>query len=243
MGMAVWLPSLQDIGLKIWLILGAAVVFIAGLIIVLALFFGSKENARDESTEASEAHSTKASEQKPAENYELITDRIRRVEKKYKSILFAAADIASLPVTIPVNVAMQLAQQNKRCLLIDADLKRDAVAKAFEIGAEAAGGGLRVKAFQTELKNLWVWPAHNFTRVKQMNVKPIVTKALEKFDFVLINAPSLMESPDRRQIASAAQAALVFGESATQATNLAQLIKSTDCTLIGNIQIPRTQAS
>jgi len=173
--------------------------------------------------------------------YESVIKRIKRVKKKYKSILFASIGAGALPVTIPVNVAIGLAKKKKRCLLIDLDLRRDAVAKAFGLDAEQSG--LRAKSVQTEFENLWVWPGHNFSQLKQMNIMEIVEKALdkkspEKFDFILINAPALVSSPDRKQIISAARAAFICTKNTSEMKKLAELIKPLDCTIIGHIHIP-----
>ena len=170
------------------------------------------------------------------DNYEPIIKRIKRVKKKYKSILFTSIEAGALPVTIPVNVAIGLAKNKKRCLLIDLDLKRDAIAKVFGLDAEQSG--LRAKAVQTEIENLWVWPGHNFSQSKQMNVTEIVEKAEDKFDFILINAPSLVSSPDRKQIISAARAAFICAKNTSEMKKLTELIKPLDCTIIGHIQIP-----
>ena len=172
----------------------------------------------------------------PLQNYRHIAEQIERVERKYRSILFASVNLGSLPVTIPVNVAVELAKSKKRCLLIDLDLRRDAVAKAFELDAQY--GGVCCKAVQTEFEGLWVWPGHSFTQLRQMNVKMIVQSALDRFDFILINAPSLVSSPDRRQIVSAAQAAFICAKDAPEAARLTELIKPSGCMTIGHIQIP-----
>jgi hypothetical protein len=176
------------------------------------------------------------------DNYEPIVKRIKQVRKKYKSILFTSIEAESLPVTIPVNVAMALAKNKKRCLLIDLDLRRDAIAKAFGFSAEQSG--LRAKALQTEIENLWVWPSHNFSQSKQMNILEIVERAqdkksVDKFDLVLINAPSLLNSPDRKQIILAAQAAFLCTKNApSEMKKLTELIKPLYCTIIGRIQVP-----
>jgi len=170
------------------------------------------------------------------ENYALITERLKRVGRKYRSILFASDRLGSLPVTIPVNVAIRLAKNRKRCLLIDLDLRRNAVASAFELDAQKSG--LRPRAVRTEFENLWLWPGHNFTWLKQMEIRVIVQKALDRFDFILINAPSLVSSPDRRQIISAAQAAFICSKDASEAAKLTELIKPLNCKVIGRIQIP-----
>ena len=173
---------------------------------------------------------------KPAEgSYEPIVKRIRQVKRKYRSILFTSTEAEALPVTIPVNVAMRLAKSKKLCLLIDLDLKRDAVAKAFGLDAEQSS--LRAKAVQTEIENLWVWPGHYFSQSRQMNVTGIVEKAEDSFDFILINAPSLVSSPDRKQIILAARAAFICTKNTSEMKKLAELIKPLDCTIIGHIQI------
>ncbi len=174
---------------------------------------------------------------KPAEgSYEPIVKRIRQVKRKYRSILFTSTEAEALPVTIPVNVAMGLAKSKKLCLLIDLDLKRDAVAKAFGLDAEQSD--LNAKAVQTEIENLWVWPGHYFTQSRHMNVTGIVENAEDKYDFILINAPSLVNSLDRRQIILAAQAAFICAKNASEPDKLTKLIKSLDCTIIGRIQSP-----
>jgi hypothetical protein len=169
-------------------------------------------------------------------NYESIIKRIQ-AKKKYRSILFTSTEAEALPVTIPVNVAMGLAKNKKLCLLIDLDLKRDAVAKAF--GLDADQSSLRAKAVQTEIENLWVWPGHYFSQSKQMNVTEIVEKAEDRFDFILINAPALVRGPDYKQIILAARAAFICGKNASpDMKKLTELMKSLDCTIIGRIQVP-----
>ncbi len=169
-------------------------------------------------------------------NYESIIKRIQ-AKKKYKSILFTSIDSGALPVTIPVNTAIGLAKNKKHCLLIDLDLKRDAVAKAF--GLDAGQSDLSAKAVQTEIENLWVWPGHYFSQSRHMNVTGIVEGAEDNYDFILINAPYLVNSPDRKQIISAAQAAFICDKNASEPEDkLTKLIKSLDCTIIGHIQIP-----
>jgi len=217
-----------------WLILGIAAAVIAIATIALILITLKKRKSK-KSTNTNPADAKESPYKWPEENYEFITERIKRVERKYKSILFASAETASLPITIPVNVAIGLAKNKKRCLLIDLDLKRDAIAEVFELASNK--DGITAKAVRTEFENLWVWPGHNFSRLKQMNIKLIVQKAQHKFDFILINSPSLLNSPDRKQIISAADAAFLCTKSGSEVKKLAELIKPLNCVVIGNIQI------
>jgi len=217
-----------------WVILcvvaGASAVVVLALILIML-----KRRKSKNPVNANLADGKEYPDRRSGEDYEFITKRIEQVRKKYKSILFASADADSLPITIPVNVAIRLAKNKKHCLLIDLDLRRDSIAKAF--GLDSGKNDLRLRAIRTEFENLWVWPGHNFARSKQMNINQIVQKAVDRFDFILINAPSLLSSPDRRQIISAAQAAFICTKDTSEAAKLAELIKPLDCIVIGNVQI------
>lgn len=186
------------------------------------------------------AGSAEGSDEQSKGNYESIIRRIKQAKKKYKSILFASAEMDALPVTIPVNTAIGLAKEKQRCLLIDLDLRRDAVAKVFGLDAEQSG--LSPRSVQTEFENLRIWPAHKFSQSKQMNIVDIVEKgldkkSLQKFDFILINAPALVASIDRKQIIAAAQAAFVCAKDTSEKKKLDELIKPSDCRIIGQINM------
>lgn len=226
------LPKLEVLQNQ-WVILG----IVGGVIAIAVLVLILKILRKRELNKAVNLTNFEGASDKPLEeNYELIIKRIKRFGKKYKSILFASVEPAALSVTLPTNVAIGLVKDKKRCLLIDLDLKRDAIAKAF--GLDDDKNSLSPKAVQTNFENLWVWPAHNFTQLRQMNIKMIVEKALERFDFILINAPSLVSSPDHRQIISVAQAAFLCSRESSEAARLAELMKPSNCTVIGHIQTP-----
>jgi len=110
--------------------IGSGVVVVLVFVVLLWRLRTKKAGAK---TQAADETDTNGREKMTSADYELITQRILQIDGKYKSILFAAAGLNCLPITIPVNAAIQLAEQKKRCLLIDLDLKRDAVAKAFDI--------------------------------------------------------------------------------------------------------------
>jgi len=170
-------------------------------------------------------------------DHALITRRIIKTKGKYKSVLFAAAGVNCLPITIPVNIAIELAKEGKTVLLIDLDLIRNAIAQAFDVPLADDPQQLRPKAHQTVFKGLVIWPAQNFKQSGQMNIKPLAEAAVKKFDFTLINAPYLDGSPDRVQIAASAKAAFIFTQNAEQVQRLAELLKEANCKVIGNIQV------
>lgn len=232
------LPSMGEMHAKSILIaLAAATVGVVALVLVLRIL---KKRKLKKSIIINLDDSEAPLAQKTRGNYDIIVRRISQAGKKCESILFASLEPAALPVTVPVNTAVGLAKGKKSCLLIDLDLERDAVARAFELNIEESD--VRPRAIQTELENLWVWPACYFARLKHMNIQEIVQKALDKFDTVVINAPALATSCDRRQIISAADAAFICAKGTSDIAELSQLMEEMDCKVIGHIQIssPKT---
>lgn len=169
---------------------------------------------------------------------DLIVNHILKLPPKSKSIIFIAPNISSLPTTIPVNVAIQLSKNKKRCLLIDLDLKRNAVANAFDIQPASGPGSSQPKTYQTPFKLLYIWPAHNFTQIQKINIAPLVIAATQKFDYVLINAPYLITNQTWKHIINTSQYCLLFSRNTEQAQPILQFIKQTKCKLLANIQFP-----
>jgi hypothetical protein len=176
-------------------------------------------------------------EQIGEDDYAILTARIEKLAGKKNSFLFAGANLESLPITIPVNVAVQLAEDDYRCLLIDLDLRRDAIAKVFDIDDSPDPKHLKPRPRKTSVENLLIWPAHNFIRSKHMNIKTLVEAAGENYDIILINVPYLEASPDRTQIAAATDFSIIFSKTTTQAERLIDLMETVDSRIIGNIQI------
>ena len=177
------------------------------------------------------------SQQLNQEDYQVITERILKLSKKQKSILFAGTGPCTLPITIPVNVAIQLAEKGRHCLLIDLDLRRDGLAQVFEISNEQINRHLMPRAIKTHFPNLLIWPGRHFIRTRLMNIVEVVDVAARNMDIILINAPEFRTSLDRDQMLDASQACCVFSKNSAQAEDMTRLIKSSQCALIGNIQI------
>lgn len=172
----------------------------------------------------------------PRESYAPVTERIRKLGKKRRSVLFASVDPAALPVAMPAAVAGILGKAGKKCLLVDLDLENDSVAKTFHI--DSGRMGLPGMVVETRFENVSLWPAHNFIQLHQMNVREIVEKAQEQFDIILLNAPGLLSSPDRRQIISSAACAFICSKGQADTSAISELIDESDCRIIGHLQTP-----
>jgi hypothetical protein len=170
-------------------------------------------------------------------DYKALIERIERIGKKLRSVLFGGAGIESLPLTIPVNIAIELSKRGEMCLLIDLDLKRDAIAAAFDIEEDKKPTDFTPKPFDTSFENLKVWPAFNFTKRRYVSVRSLVDAAVNKYDYVLINAPYLDGNVDRSQIGLAAACAFIFTQDEKQTARMYKLLESCNCKIMGNIQI------
>ena len=214
----------------------SAIVVLAVLILVIKKMSGSKKPEQKSGGKVD----VKVGEQlQVAEaDYEMITERIIKLGNKCKSVLFASGGANSLPITIPVNAAIDLAKnKGKKCLLIDLDIRRNAAAKVFNLADKIPIKEVHPKAYDTEIPDLQIWPADNFRKSKQMNIKSLVASAIKKYDIVLVNAPYLNSSPDRRPIASSADYGFVFSNSPQEAGDITSLIEEGDCTPIGNMHV------
>ena len=156
-------------------------------------------------------------------HHDEILEIIKKQNGCLRSLLFAANSLDDLPVTVPVNLAVCLAQMHK-CLLVDLDIKRNAIAQVFELDTTGTDASLIVSSYPTPLDNLSVWPAHNFGMLRQMNLQILFEGAVKKYDYVLIYAPYLTTLTDRRQIAACAKQAIIFsGDNDSQLTKLLQV--------------------
>lgn len=162
-------------------------------------------------------------------NYDHLVAAIKKQNGRAGSLLLAAGSLTDLPVTVPVNLAMRLAETHK-CLLVDLDVKRNAIARVFEIDEAAGNGKVQASSYPTSSENLFVWPARNFEVHRQMNLRALIDVAVKKYDYVLIYAPYLTTLPDRRQIAGCTRQAIAF--TGQNGVRLKQLLQQCNCKVI-----------
>jgi hypothetical protein len=137
-----------------------------------------------------------------------LTRRILEISACPSVILMTSEQYDCLSVTVPVQTAMELVRQKKRCLLIDLDLARNPVAQVFEL--ESLPAPDRPRPIQTPFKDLHVWPAVYFNGERSIPPGKVVAAAAGAYDVVLLYAPLLGQSPFLQPAASACQCALLF---------------------------------
>jgi Mrp family chromosome partitioning ATPase len=174
----------------------------------------------------------KSASQQPPVLDPAIYNKIAALGGTNRSVLFAGAGLEHLPVTIPVQTAVKLAGSGKKVLLIDLDMKRNAIAKVFDPSETTVKACTRPKPLPSSVENLSFWPADFFARFGQMNLRVLIQSASSQFDLLLINAPFLDGHPDRKLIASSAKYGLVFCKTKQQFERLQALLASVECQLL-----------
>lgn len=160
-----------------------------------------------------------SSSQNPvASDPKVLTDRILESTVCPSVILMASEQYDCLSVTIPVQTAMEMVRRKKKCLLMDLDLARNAVARVFEL--ESLPGSDRPRPIQTSFKDLHIWPAAYFTGNRPIPLSRVVIAASGFYDIILIYAPVLLESPFLQTAAAVCQCALVFHPVGNRSENL-----------------------
>ena len=160
-----------------------------------------------------------------------ILNILQKSNGQMRPVLLAASRLADLPVTIPVNLAVSLAGTGK-CLLIDLDSKRDALAKVFEVDSSKIETHLKISPIPTEFENLSIWPARYFDLLRQMNLRSLLDAANKKYDHILLYAPYLTVLADRKQIACCSKQAIIFCKEAERTEQLRRFLKSHDCEIL-----------
>ena len=125
-----------------------------------------------------------------------------------RSILVTSSVPADGKTMTCVNIAIVMAQQGKRILLIDADMRRPSVHNAFKIKGHAGlsniltGGAKIVDTIQSTVQpNLFVLPAglvppHPSELLSSSLMRDLLKKWCEEYDHVIIDTPPVITVTD-----------------------------------------------
>src|SRR5262249_53607661 len=107
-----------------------------------------------------------------------------------------------------VNIAIVLAQQGKRILLVDADMRRPSVHKAFGLKGQVGlsnvltGGAKINESIQPTIQpNLFVMPAglvppHPSELLSSSLMRDLLKKWLDEYDHVIVDSPPVISVTD-----------------------------------------------
>lgn len=132
--------------------------------------------------------------------------------KSFKTVLFTSAEMSDGKSTVAQNLAVSWAQNGKRVLLLDADLRRPTVHKTFAISNER--GLTTVLAMHdqpaslinsTEVPNLYVMasgpmPPNPSELLSSDKMLKVITWMQEQFEMVVIDSTPLLLVPDAQAL-------------------------------------------
>lgn len=159
--------------------------------------------------------------------YDDIARRIENLPSGQNSVLFGAGNVEELPVTVAVNVALNISKKGLRCLLIDADAERNAIAKVFELESDQ----VKERAAETCIKNLSIFSGCDLAGADIRMAKEGIQAVSKGYDRVIIYAPNINSASRFETLSGIAAVAVVF-ESAGGNDNLSRQLRASDCKLL-----------
>lgn len=177
------------------------------------------------------------------ESFDDMTIHLRRAcqSRNVKSILLCGSDPGVGTTMIAINLALALAQGRWKTLLIDADLRKKTVHK--RLGGEGRTGlsdylqgclPIEESLCRTTCKNLSFIPAgspveHSLRLLGTEGMRTLLDELGARFDFILLDSPSLGAVSDAVAISLVADGALIVAEpGASQKENLQKAKSSLD---------------
>lgn len=155
-------------------------------------------------------------ESKIAEEFRIIRTNVHIVnnEQKHKVLLITSPDPGEGKSTIAANLAVSMAQQKEKILLIDANLRRPSACFIFNL-ANSVGltdvligkTSFEEAVTHTEIGRLDVLtsgaiPNNPAELLASRGMKELLEKVIKQYDMVLIDSPSIMEVTDTKLLAS-----------------------------------------
>jgi len=168
-----------------------------GLPVLAAIPFMEKLKTRHEGLAMSENPDSPV-----AESFRLLRSSLSMLgpESERRVFLVSSAIPGEGKTTVSGNIAIAFAQQGLRTLLIDADLRRPALTKLFEVGAEAGVAeyitGEEVTLVASNVENLSILSAgHKAPNPAELLANPrfseLITSVKEQFDRIVIDSAPL----------------------------------------------------
>lgn len=170
--------------------------------------------------------------------YKDISSRIESLSKDQMPVLLAAERIGDLPVTTAVNTAILLTQKGLKCLLIDADPERNAIAKVFEIPPDK----IESRGVPTCIENLSIWTSTKLPDAGTASLKKMIDIATKRYDRVMIYAPNMNSPKIREKLPQVAANAVIFSADNEADNALCKLMVSADCQTLALLPPPSPTA-
>lgn len=155
-------------------------------------------------------------------------------EQAPRLLLISSAQPGEGKTTVAINLALSLVQLSQRVLLVDADLRRPCIHKALALGGQ--GGLVRYLAGQQGWEEI-VEPApvsgldlilcgpvppNPAELLSSERMRVLLRQALERYHFVLLDSPPLLNVADARILAALVEGVVLVVQGGTTPRGLAQ---------------------
>ncbi len=151
-----------------------------------------------------------------AEEYEMIRSNIEfaSFENNCRSIMITSPGYGEGKSITTANLAISLAQDSKKVLIIDADIRRPSIHQIFKIkntvgltNVLIGQKKLEETLNQTEFGRIGVLtsgpiPTNTEKLLRSVLLEQLLEKAKELYDYVLVDVPPVLEENDTKIIAS-----------------------------------------
>lgn len=147
---------------------------------------------------------------KVAEEYRTLRTNLQlsSVTRKDKTIVITSSRFGEGKSTTVSNLAVSIAQQGEKVLVIDADLRKPTIHEIFRlenaVGLTNVLGGkatMEGAVMQTEIGSLYVLPSgpipfNPAELLNSMAMEILIQKAMEQYDIILFDSPPILEVTD-----------------------------------------------
>ena len=185
------------------------------------------------------------------EQYRLIRTNIEfaSVDKQIKSIVVTSPRPADGKSTIAANLAIVLAQQEKKVLLVDADLRKPSVHYTFNVNNLQGLTNMLTKqisldnaVFQTNISNLNILtsgpiPPSPSELLNSRTMESTLEELKSKFDYIIFDTPPVLAVTDPQILASKCDGIVMVLSSGktnkNEAIKTKELLQKTKTPLLG----------
>jgi len=184
-----------------------------------------------------------------SEQYRTIRTNIEfsMVDKDLKTIICTSANPSEGKSTTITNLATTFAQQNKKVLFVDADLRKPTAHRRFQLGNQVGLTSVLTKRLNleeaislTNVENLWLLPSgpippNPAELLGSKSMRELIEEAAEAFDLIVFDAPPVLAVTDAQILGNICDGALLVVKS--NSTEKEELQKAKDLLDKANVNI------
>ena len=186
-----------------------------------------------------------------AESYRSLRTGIQysSFDKKYKTILITSSEPGEGKSTTSANLALSLVQSGKKVILIDCDMRRPSVHKAFRISdtqgiSDVLVGNVKLEDSIVKSGELYILTAGsippNPSEMLESNaMTELLDRLKEEYDYVIIDSPPVQAVTDSQVLSTKVDATiLVIKVEKTKkesVRNSIKLLKQVNANIIGTV--------